>query len=107
MSDDSHLLPEVLLQRCFVPVLVSDILLGININDNRDCVTLMSLITRINCPNDLFTPSECRRRWRYYDSELVSCQNELLQFVHDIDNDISVKYLNPVARLQIRLRQDQ
>ena len=58
-SDDSHLLPEVLLQGCFVPVLVSDILLGININDNRDCVTLMSLITRINRPNDLFTPYEC------------------------------------------------
>lgn len=69
----------------------------------------MSMITRINRPNDLFTPSECRRWcwWCYYDSELVSCQNELLQSVHDIDNDISVKYLNPVARLQIRLRQDQ
>ena len=85
-------------------MLCSPILQG-KINWKSDCVTLMSMITRINCPNDLFTRSECC--WWYYDSELVSCQNELLQFVHDIDNDISLKYLNPVARLQIRLRQDQ
>lgn len=39
-------------------MLCSPILQG-KINEKSDCVTLMSMITRINCPNDLFTRSEC------------------------------------------------
>ena len=100
-KDDFQFLAEVIISGWgIVPHIFTEV-----INEKRDFVTLMSTITRTDCPNDLFTPSECW--WWYYDSELVSCQDELLQFVHDIDNDISLKYLNPVARLQIRLRQDQ